>query len=199
MYRGDPGIFGSIWKGIKGVAGAAVKVGTGFLRGGPMGAIGAVLPGGAPAPPPMAAAMPAFQRYTGPMLTTGQYAPPPATVTQAMRRPPPAAVAAPQGVPGAAVAAPRYVDGQQIMVDNILVTQCPSGHRPNKSGYFWTNPASGQLIYQPPGTKCVKSRRRNPLNPRAADRAISRLESTKRAVKRFGRVSIRSKCACKKS
>jgi hypothetical protein len=43
----------------------------------------------------------------------------------------------------------------------------------------------------------VKNRRRNPLNPKAASRAISRLESAKRAVKDLGRVSIRKRTTCK--
>lgn len=66
---------------------------------------------------------------------------------------------------------------------------CPKGMTPNKSDYFLK---SGQFV--PAGTRCVSIRRRNPLNPRAADRAISRLESAKKAVTRLNRITIRSKC-----
>lgn len=66
---------------------------------------------------------------------------------------------------------------------------CPKGMTPNKSDYFLK---SGEFV--PAGTRCVSIRRRNPLNPRAADRAISRLESAKKAVTRLNRITIRSKC-----
>ena len=66
---------------------------------------------------------------------------------------------------------------------------CPTGHHPNKSDYFLKD---GTFVQK--GTQCVKNRRRNPLNARAADRAISRIESAKRATKRLGRVTIKKKC-----
>ncbi len=66
---------------------------------------------------------------------------------------------------------------------------CPSGFHPNKSSY-WTNAG-----FVARGTKCVRNRRRNPLNPRALDRAISRITSAKRASKKLGRVTIRKACA----
>lgn len=52
---------------------------------------------------------------------------------------------------------------------------CPSGFHPNKSSYFLSD---GTFV--PEGSKCVKNRRRNPMNPRALDRAIGRLNSAKR-------------------
>ena len=52
---------------------------------------------------------------------------------------------------------------------------CPSGFHPNKSSYFLKD---GTFV--PEGTRCVKNRRRNAANPRALDRAISRLNSAKR-------------------
>ncbi len=69
---------------------------------------------------------------------------------------------------------------------------CPPGKHPNKSGYF-RNTAAGP-IFVPEGARCVKTRRRNPLNPRAADRAISRIESAKRATKRLSRITIKKTC-----
>lgn len=58
---------------------------------------------------------------------------------------------------------------------------CPAGHRPNKSSYHLKD---GTFIEK--GTVCVRVRRRNPFNPRALDRAMSRLESAGRGAKRLG-------------
>ncbi len=63
---------------------------------------------------------------------------------------------------------------------------CASGFHPNKSAYFLKN---GTFVEA--GSRCVKNRRRNPLNPRAASKAISRLESAKKAVGRINRITIR--------
>lgn len=53
---------------------------------------------------------------------------------------------------------------------------CPPGMRPNKSDYFRRSPAGG-VVFIEKGTVCVRSRRRNPLNPRALDRAVGRVAS----------------------
>jgi hypothetical protein len=58
---------------------------------------------------------------------------------------------------------------------------CPAGHRPNKSSYFLKDGT-----YVEKGSVCVRIRRRNPFNPRALDRAMSRLESAGRGAKRLG-------------
>ncbi len=63
------------------------------------------------------------------------------------------------------------------------VIGCPSGMRPNKSDYFRRSPAGG-VVFIEKGTVCVKSRRRNPLNPRALDRAVGRVASFARADSR---------------
>lgn len=65
------------------------------------------------------------------------------------------------------------------------------GTHVNKQGYFLRN---GQ--YVAPGSKCVKNRRRNPLNPRALSRAMSRLESAKRASKALQRITIKDSKGC---
>lgn len=65
---------------------------------------------------------------------------------------------------------------------------CPSGFHPNKSEYFLKD---GTFV--PKGSRCVKNRRRNPLNPRALDRAISRIQSAKKASKKISRVTVRKK------
>lgn len=66
---------------------------------------------------------------------------------------------------------------------------CPAGFHPNKSSYFMR---SGEFIAK--GSKCVPSRRRNPANARANDRAIGRIESAKKMAARLGRISIRKEC-----
>lgn len=65
---------------------------------------------------------------------------------------------------------------------------CPPGFRPNKTSYFLRD---GTFVAE--GTKCVKIRRRNPLNPKALDRAISRISQAKRASKKLSRVTVRKK------
>lgn len=65
----------------------------------------------------------------------------------------------------------------------------------NKSGYFLK---SGQYVAA--GSKCVTNRRMNPLNPRAASRAMRRIVAAKKATKFLGRISIRGGakgCGCK--
>jgi len=87
----------------------------------------------------------------------------------------------------------------QVAMEGLTTPPPGPGYRPNKSGYWRRDPRdlSGQTaIWIPPRSIWVRSRRRNPLNPRAADRAISRLTSAKRAVKKLGRVTIREK-ACR--
>jgi len=68
---------------------------------------------------------------------------------------------------------------------------CAKGHHPNKSDYFLRD---GTFV--PAGSRCVKDRRRNPLNVRAASRAISRIASAKTATASLGRVTIRKKKKC---
>ena len=71
--------------------------------------------------------------------------------------------------------------------------------KPSQTGYHWNK--SGYFLkdgtWVAPGTKEVKNRRRNPLNPRALDRSISRITSAKRASKKLSRVTIRKATACK--
>ncbi len=78
--------------------------------------------------------------------------------------------------------------GQPVMVRRLeggagcpatLGPGCP-GYHANKSGH-WT--ASG---YVPKGSKWVKNRRMNPLNPRAARRSIRRLQGTAAFARAMG-------------
>lgn len=55
---------------------------------------------------------------------------------------------------------------------------CAPGCHPNKASYFLKD---GTFVEA--GTRCVTNRRRNPLNPRALDRAAGRLRSAQKAVR----------------
>ena len=63
------------------------------------------------------------------------------------------------------------------------------GYKLNKTGYFLRD---GTWIA--PESVWIKKRRRNSLNPKAMDRALSRIDSGKNAWKKMGRVTIRKKC-----
>jgi len=73
----------------------------------------------------------------------------------------------------------------------VPVSEAPPelGMRPNKTSYFLKN---GTYIEE--GTVWVKARRRNALNPRAFDRALSRITSAKRFGTKLGRVTVRAAC-----
>lgn len=60
---------------------------------------------------------------------------------------------------------------------------CPSGFHANKSSYFTL---AGHV---PKGSRCVRNRRRNPMNPRALDRAISRVDSGKRLQSKLASIT----------
>ena len=93
--------------------------------------------------------------------------------------------------PGARGAIERFLPGGKTGFEVAVPTNgraCPKGFHPNKTSYFLKD---GTFV--PKGAKCVKNRRRNPLNPRAASRAISRLESAKKAVERLQRIQIKCK------
>jgi hypothetical protein len=57
----------------------------------------------------------------------------------------------------------------------------------NRSGYYTKGG------YVAPGTKCVTNRRRNPLNPRALSRAMSRVHGAQKAVKALVRFESTSR------
>jgi hypothetical protein len=64
--------------------------------------------------------------------------------------------------------------------DTGVGSGCAQGHHPNRSGYFTRDG------YVAKGTRCVRNRKRNPLNPRALDRSMSRLASAGKALKGLG-------------
>ena len=81
----------------------------------------------------------------------------------------------------------RISIGEQAPAQGI-----PSGYRLNKSDYFLKD---GTFV--PKGTKLVKIRRRNAMNPKALSRAMSRISMAKNAAKKLSRVTIRKPASCK--
>lgn len=165
VSRGDPGLFGTLGK----IAGGAI----GLITGGPAGAvagwtaggkIGGALEGGSKP----AVATPSFVPAGASFPVVGSPG-----VTGSLQR------LIPGGATGYQVNVPAAAAG-------AAAGGCPSGYRANKSGYFLK---SGE--YVAPGTRCVKIRRRNPANPRALDRAISRLDGAKRLQHKLAGFSTR--------
>jgi len=74
-----------------------------------------------------------------------------------------------------------------------MTLACPVGYHPNKSEY-WVTSSQGTPSLVSVGERCVKNRKRNPLNPRAYDRAISRVKSAKNFARKLGRITIRETC-----
>lgn len=69
------------------------------------------------------------------------------------------------------------------------VARCaPSGYHLNKSGY-WKNTSDLMpgASWQEPGTVLVRNRKRNPYNPKAASRAMSRLAALSQGMKTLER------------
>jgi len=162
---GDPGLFGFIGKALKGAAGLARRIP------GPIGAAAGFFGGRA----------------------TGQFRPPPLTIQEAPRFFQQAQQLPVIPEPGLGGLVRRALPfGQTGLVvqqpENGVTTKlaCQSGFHPNKAAYFLRD---GTFIEKE--TLCVKNRTRNPLNPRAASRAISRIESAKKATSRLNRISIR--------
>ena len=179
-YMGDPGFFGTLWGGIKGAVG-------GLVTGGPLGMVGGAIGG---ALGERGSVLTATPRLPAPMTLPGQISAPtffPTPPQQNGRIKSPGVVGAgqrawPGGETGYEEGAEAYRAGKASSM----------GYHWNKSGYFLK---SGQWIAK--GTKEVRNRRRNPLNPRALDRSISRITSAKRASKKLSRITVRKATACK--
>jgi len=167
-FQGDPGLFGFIGRGIKAIGGAVLGR---TPVGAAIGTVAGVLAGrGATSP-----------RGQAPILTRPRVGP---GITR---------FAAQEVVakPGARGALERFFPGGAtgLIVQptgGVNGAGCPSGFHANKSSYRLL---SGELVMK--GTKCVRNRRRNPMNPRALDRAIGRIKSAKRVSKKLGQISIR--------
>lgn len=165
---GDPGLFGTIGSLVSKVASVA-----------------SVIPG------PIGWAGSAVSR-----LTARQ--PQPVSVAGVMRQPTPFAPMQMPQQPTAGIrgAVERFLPGGETGMETVPTVGAPAGYHVNKTEY-WVKDKDGNWTFVPKESRWVKNRRRNPLNPRAASKAIGRLESLKRATARFSRITIRKKC-CKK-
>ena len=83
--------------------------------------------------------------------------------------------------PGVVGAAQRFLPGGAT---GMVEVACPSGHRANKTSYFLKD---GTFVEK--GSRCVKRRQRNPLNPKAMSRAIGRIDGGKRFQNRMAQIS----------
>lgn len=150
-----------------GIKGAA----TGLLSGGPLGAIGGALSGSGIIKPPTPT-LPPMVTPRLPVRNGFQSAPTGIRVGGLL--------------PGGAA---PYVGYDRPATNGMGP---PKGYRLNKSGY-WLK--SGEYVQ--PESRYVKIRRRNPMNPRALDRAMTRITSAKRASKKLGRITVRAP-SCKR-
>ena len=180
MPMGDPGFFGTLWGGIKGAVG-------GLVTGGPLGMVGGAIGG---ALGERGSVMTATPRLPTPMTLP--------TLIQAQNGVrPPSGIRIGGMAPGGEkpyvglAYGPQGQNGAQGG-EWMAGKASSAGYHWNKSGYFLKD---GTWIAK--GTRQVKNRRRNPLNPRALDRSISRITSAKRASKKLGRISIRKAASCR--
>lgn len=77
------------------------------------------------------------------------------------------------GVPGPGIFSSSLPRGARPMVDGM----CPAGYHPNKQ----------DGLGGPAGTYCVRNRRMNPLNPRAANRSIRRIKGARKTLQKIER------------
>jgi len=160
---GDPGLFGGFLGGIRGATNSFLSGGNPFA-----GAITGARAGFKGAP------------------TTVSNVPPPISValgrTPQVRPPGPGialpAINLPGGIrdlfrPGRGGGGGGG-GGGAVAMGTDLVPFIPKGFHPNKSDYFLRD---GTFVAK--GTKFVKNRHRNPLNPRALRRAIGRIDAGK--------------------
>lgn len=180
--RGDPGIFGDIWSGIKSVGGAVIGGATGLLTGGPLGAVGGALKGSDIIKGPTAPSLPGLG--TLPISTTAGGLTLPGFIQQK-----PTGVSVGGLLPGGAK---PYVGLDYGGGQNGATMKPPGGYHWNKTDYFLRD---GTFVAA--GTKLVKNRRRNPANSRATNRAISRVAQAKRHAKDLSRITIRKKESCR--
>ncbi len=179
-FRGDPGLFGDIFKTV-----------TGFISD-PIGTVvnlaTSVLGGGDGAPPPKTMAQSQAETVSNGTITRSAFQDPNGKIFKVddpFFGGEPGGQFTLFGGSGGSTATPAPANGK-----------CQGGFHLNKATYFLK---SGQRILK--GTVCVKNRRTNSLNDRAASNAIKRLESARKAIKNIQRVSIRcgkcpGKCVC---
>lgn len=172
---GDPGLFGFLGKAAGGLLGLA-----GNVLPGPIGGI-AKLAGGILSPKPISVAKAGISMTPTNRQLTSTYSPPGFSgvklgpIQIGTSRPGIGSVQPPQLMGGGS--------GPSGVMSGALVgsgqgTPCASGYHYNKSRYYSTKYGVVER-----GSVCVKNRRRNPLNPRALSRAMSRVKSAQKAVR----------------
>ena len=167
-YQGDPGIFGFLGKAFKGGLGLISRAGIPGVS-----ALAGVAGGVLGAKTQKAGQRESMRILSQPLGFAGQ--------------PMPAFTRPQRPAPGIRAAGQRFFPGGAT---GMIEGGPPGpGYHLNKSNYFLLD---GTFV--PAGSRWVKNRRRNPLNPRALDRAIGRLGSAKKATKKLGRITIRSAC-----
>jgi len=210
-YTGDPGLFGDIWGGIKGIA----KVGLGIA--GTLPVVGGVariarqiafpgdarmrIPGASTFPtmsvgrpiPQFPTGAPGSGRYLGPAGPTGRWGDCPG----GFFNPDTGDCYTPVERPGTLAAIQRILPGGEtgmMMPENGAAPMAMRagkasgwpGYHWNKSDYFLR---SGEFV--PAGSRAVRNRRRNPANPRATSNAITRIKGAKRYAKSLSAITIR--------
>ena len=85
----------------------------------------------------------------------------------------------------------RFLPGGETGMMAAPAVGAPSGYHVNKTAYYLKDGT-----YVPEESRWVKNRRTNPLNPRAASKALRRLGSLKRAMEKFKGLRMPDKC-CK--
>ncbi len=178
-FRGDPGLFSSIGKFF----GGAAKFAGGFIPGpigGALTAAGGILAGNRPVGRPVSVA--AVSTTSFQEKFPGQIGPIDLDIFGA-------------GQKGASIS--FLNGGGGTNGEDVAGLKCLSGFHPNKASYFLKD---GTFIAK--GSQCVRNRRMNPLNPRAASTAIKRIGRGKAATGALDRVSIKCKkcflvnCTC---
>lgn len=205
--RGDPGIFGDIFKGVAKIASASgipgvAQVGgvvSNVLSGGEKQAatgpgvsvegepVGFDLPRGAgPAPRSIAPQNGGFGlNVGGPRgITLGRF-PRGGDITARGQL-------GPAGVELEATPDELRQVGMMVTQDGKLCAV--KDLVPNKSDYFRRDPQTGQVIFVPKGTRLVRRRRRNFMNMKAVRRGLSYVKGAKRMQKQLSNVSIRKRC-----
>jgi len=185
--QGDPGLFGFLGRAAKRLGGAAINTFVpGPIRTAGRTALGILRPsvsqasGGFQVPGRVSSAVP----LAGARRLQGFGPARPGTGTPVTRTP---------GIRGAVQRLlPGGATGFEVAgaAGGVLP---PRGFHLNKTGYFLTSPEEFGTFVEPL-SRFVRNRRRNPGNMRAADRAISRIESAKRMAKRLSRITVRKKC-----
>ena len=183
VQRGDPGIFGFLKKAAGLATGIVGKLGIPLVSGVASG-VSQVLTGPPKTPGMMVQETIPVQRVPGIVGAAQRILPGGRTGLEALL--PPRSPFQAGGEAGI-----RETQEKKVFANLQLQNGggCPKGFQLNKTDYFLRD---GTFV--PAGSRCVASRRRNPLNPRAFDRALGRISAAKRFGKRLGRVTIRKVC-----